>query len=80
MYTQHMFNIVTINPAYSTVDESLTFTALSRHQWVGFKGTLNTQTLSFHTPVRESNTFISAILINEQIGGSYVRNWSRPKY
>ena len=68
MYTQYMFNTLAINPAYAAVDESLTLTALSRHQWVGFKGAPNTQTLSIHSPIAESNTFIGAILINDQIG------------
>ncbi len=68
MYTQYMFNTLAINPAYSSMDESLTITALSRHQWVGFKGAPRTQTLSFHTPVKESNTFIGAVLVNDQIG------------
>ncbi len=68
MYTQYMFNTLAINPAYSTIDESLTFTALSRHQWVGFKGAPHTQTVSVHTPIGESNTFIGAIIINDQIG------------
>ncbi len=68
MYTQYMFNTLAINPAYATVDESLTLTALSRHQWVGFKGAPNTQTLSIHSPIGESNTFVGGILINDQIG------------
>ncbi|HTN20630.1 MAG TPA: type IX secretion system membrane protein PorP/SprF [Pelobium sp.] len=68
MFTQYMFNTLAINPAYSTLDESLTFTALSRHQWVGFKGAPNTQTLSVHSPIGESNTFIGGILVNDQIG------------
>lgn len=68
MYTQYMFNTLAINPAYSTIDESLTITGLSRHQWVGFKGAPNTQTLSIHSPIGESNTFIGGILVNDQIG------------
>lgn len=68
MYTQYMFNTLAINPAYSSIDESLTFTALSRHQWVGFKGAPNTQTVSVHSPIGETNTFIGGILINDQIG------------
>ena len=68
MYTQYMFNTLAINPAYSTLDESLTFTALSRHQWVGFKGAPHTQTISVHSPIKESNTFVGAILVNDQIG------------
>lgn len=68
MYTQYMFNTLAINPAYATIDESMTITALSRHQWVGFKGAPNTQTISVHTPVKESNTFVGALLVNDQIG------------
>lgn len=68
MYTQYMFNTLAINPAYASVDESLTVTALSRHQWVGFKGAPNTQTISIHSPIGESNTFIGGLLINDQIG------------
>ncbi|WP_207429084.1 type IX secretion system membrane protein PorP/SprF [Pedobacter sp. SYSU D00535] len=68
MYTQYMFNTLAINPAYAAVDESMTMTVLSRHQWVGFKGAPQTQTMSFHTPIKESNSFIGALLINDQIG------------
>ncbi|MBD3748903.1 MAG: type IX secretion system membrane protein PorP/SprF [Sphingobacteriales bacterium] len=68
MYTQYMFNTLAINPAYSCLDESLTFTALARQQWVGFKGAPRTQTISIHTPIKESNTFVGAILVNDQIG------------
>lgn len=68
MYTQYMFNTLAINPAYSTMDESLTFTALSRHQWVGFKGAPKTQTISAHSPIGTSNTFIGAIIVNDEIG------------
>ncbi|WP_442796152.1 PorP/SprF family type IX secretion system membrane protein [Pelobium manganitolerans] len=68
MYSQYMFNTLAINPAYAALDESLTFTALSRHQWVGFKGAPNTQTISVHSPIGESNTFVGGILINDQIG------------
>lgn len=68
MYTQYMFNGLAINPAYASVDESLSVTALSRLQWAGFKGAPKTQTLSIHTPIKTSNTFIGAVLINDQIG------------
>nr|WP_240534719.1 type IX secretion system membrane protein PorP/SprF [Pedobacter aquae] len=68
MYTQYMFNTLAINPAYPTLDESLSVTALSRHQWVGFKGAPNTQTISIHSPLGTSETFIGGLLINDQIG------------
>lgn len=68
MYTQYMFNTLAINPAYASVDESFTITALSRHQWTGFKGAPKTQTISVHTPIKESDTFVGALLINDEIG------------
>ncbi|MXV52618.1 type IX secretion system membrane protein PorP/SprF [Pedobacter sp. HMF7647] len=68
MYTQYMFNGLAINPAYSAMDEALTITALSRHQWVGFKGAPNTQTFSIHTPIKESNTSVGALIMRDQIG------------
>jgi type IX secretion system PorP/SprF family membrane protein len=41
---------------------------LSRHQWVGFEGAPNTQTVSLHTPIKQSNTFVGAQILRDQIG------------
>lgn len=68
MYTQYMFNTLAINPAYPSLDESFVVTALSRHQWVGFKGAPNTQTISVHSPIGVTETFIGGLLVNDQVG------------
>jgi len=68
MYTQYMFNTMAINPAYIAVDEQMAVTMLSRHQWVGFDGSPNTQTVSLHTPIKQSNTFVGAQILRDQIG------------
>ncbi|WP_207534373.1 PorP/SprF family type IX secretion system membrane protein [Desertivirga arenae] len=68
MYTQYMFNNQAINPAYSAMEESLRVTALSRLQWTGFKGAPRTQSLSVHSPIGESNTFIGGILADDRAG------------
>lgn len=68
MFSQYMFNPVLINPAYSTVDEALNITAVARQQWAGFKGAPNTQTISLHSPLGKSNTFIGVIAFRDQIG------------
>ena len=68
MYTQYMFNAMAINPAYAAVDEQMAVTMLSRHQWVGFTGAPNTQSFSIHTPVKQSNTFVGAQVLSDQIG------------
>ena len=78
MYTQYMFNGLALNPAYTATDEALTITSLYRQQWVGLKGAPNTQTISAHTPIAETNTSIGASFIRDQIGeviaekGAYV--------
>lgn len=51
MYSQYMFNPLSVNPAYAGSAEVLSITAISRHQWIGFDGAPTTQTLSIHSPV-----------------------------
>jgi type IX secretion system PorP/SprF family membrane protein len=68
MFTQYMFNGLVVNPAYSAMDEALNVTALARQQWTGFKGAPNTQTLSIHSPIKQSNTSVGLILMRDQIG------------
>jgi hypothetical protein len=35
-FTQYMFNLLALNPAYAGSAERVSLKALSRHQWVGF--------------------------------------------
>lgn len=72
MFTQYMFNGLVINPAYASVDEALSVTAVHRQQWTGFNGAPNTQTLSAHSPICESNTAVGLLLSRDQIGISLV--------
>lgn len=74
MFTQYMFNGLAINPAYSAIDEALNITALSRHQWVGFTGAPNTQSLTLHTPIKESNTSVGIMMMRDQIGEVITEN------
>lgn len=74
MFTQYMFNGLTVNPAYSAMDEALNVTALARQQWVGFKGAPNTQTFSLHTPIRQSNQSIGFVFLRDQIGEVITEN------
>ncbi|MDB5011957.1 MAG: putative rane protein [Daejeonella sp.] len=68
MYSQYMFNGLTLNPAYSAADEAFTITSIYRQQWVGLRGSPNTQTFSIHSPIKETNTSVGAILIRDQAG------------
>ena len=67
-YTQYMYNMPSINPAYAGSRESLSITALYRSQWVGLEGAPRTQTLNLHTPVGYRGLGLGFGILNEQIG------------
>ena len=49
-YTQYMYNMNVINPAYAGSKEGIAITALYRNQWSGFDGAPETFTFSAHSP------------------------------
>jgi type IX secretion system PorP/SprF family membrane protein len=50
-YTQYMYNMNIINPAYTGSTEGLAVGALYRSQWVGIDGGPETFTFNIHSPV-----------------------------
>ncbi len=68
MFTQYMFNGLAINPAYSSVDDALSFTGIYRQQWTGFDGAPNTQSFTVHSPLKGSNTSVGFMLTRDHIG------------
>ena len=50
-YTQYMYNMSVINPAYAGTKESLSITALYRNQWTGLEGNPRTLTFSANSPL-----------------------------
>ncbi|NND62015.1 MAG: type IX secretion system membrane protein PorP/SprF [Flavobacteriaceae bacterium] len=52
-YTQYMYNMNVVNPAYAGSKESLSLTALYRKQWSGLDGAPETITFSGHSPVTD---------------------------
>ncbi|MBO9733214.1 MAG: type IX secretion system membrane protein PorP/SprF [Chitinophaga sp.] len=67
LYSQYMFNGMIINPAYPSMDESSSLTAVARNQWVGVDGAPKTATASFYTPIKATNTSFGVSLMNEKI-------------
>ncbi|TPV35505.1 type IX secretion system membrane protein PorP/SprF [Paucihalobacter ruber] len=67
-YTQYMYNMSVINPAYATDDnEMLNFGLLYRTQWVGAVGAPSTATLFAHSKFSEN--FEGGIsVVHDQIG------------
>ena len=52
-YTQYMYNMNVVNPAYAGSKETLSLTALYRKQWSGLDGAPETITFSGHSPIND---------------------------
>lgn len=67
-YTQYMYNMNVINPAYATAEQSiLNIGSLYRTQWVGAVGAPKTLTLFAHMPVNKK-VEMGFSLISDDIG------------
>lgn len=68
MYSQYIFNLQTINPAYAGSWQNIGFMALSRVQWAGFKGSPSTQTFSFQTPLKNKDIGLGFNVVIDKLG------------
>ena len=66
-YTQYMYNMNVINPAYAGSKENLSFGLLYRKQWVDIEDSPTTATFSGHSPVGK-NVGLGLSAINDEIG------------
>ena len=66
-YTQYMYNMNIINPAYTGSTEGLAVGALYRSQWVGLDGGPETFTFNIHSPVGKK-VGLGLSIIADQIG------------
>lgn len=66
-YTQYMYNMNVINPAYAGSRENLSFGLLYRSQWAGIDGAPRTGTFFGHTPVGE-RVGLGLSVIADQVG------------
>jgi len=66
-YTQYMYNMNVINPAYAGSRENLSFGLLYRAQWVGIDGAPQTGTFFGHSPVGK-NVGLGLSVIADELG------------
>lgn len=66
-YTQYMYNMNVMNPAYAGSKENLSLGLLYRQQWVSMDGAPKTATLSVHGPVGK-NVGLGLSVISDKIG------------
>jgi len=66
-YTQYMYNMNVINPAYAGSKEVLSVTALYRDQWSGLEGNPTTMTFAIHSPFG-NNVGLGLSAIRDELG------------
>lgn len=66
--TQYMDNMLYYNPAYAGSREALSISGLHRQQWAGISGAPVTQTLSFHSPLKNESLGLGFSLLNDRVG------------
>ena len=67
-FTQYMFNMLALNPAYAGSADRVSLKGLTRHQWVGFEGAPTTQTLTMHSPVWHESLGLGGTIMRDSHG------------
>lgn len=79
MFSQYMFNPLSVNPAYAGSRDMMSFNALARFQWVGLGGAPITQSFSFHMPTETRRSGFGINVMNDKI--SYIgQTWVNLSY
>lgn len=68
MFSQYMFNMLALNPAYAGSRDVLSATAMFRSQWVGLEGAPQTGTFTIDMPLNRERVGIGLQLYNDRIG------------
>ncbi len=68
LYSQYMFNKLTINAGYAGSREAFSADLVYRYQWVGIQGAPKTVSLSMHSPMRNEHLALGGYIYSDQIG------------
>lgn len=68
MYSQYMFNMLNVNPAYAGSRGVTSVSALFRKQWVDMPGAPQTTVISLETSQREGRVGLGLQLMDDKIG------------
>ncbi|WP_128544690.1 PorP/SprF family type IX secretion system membrane protein [Larkinella soli] len=68
MFSQYMFNMMALNPAYAGSRDVLSMTAMYRNQWGGVEGAPQTTTFTLDMPVNRERVGLGLQLFNDRIG------------
>lgn len=68
MFSQYMFNMLALNPAYAGSRDVLSATAMYRNQWMGLEGAPQTGTFTIDMPLNRERVGVGLQLYNDRIG------------
>jgi len=68
MFTQYMFDPISINAAYVGTTDMLNVNTLTRLQWVGLDGAPKTFSLSAHMPIEGRKIGLGVTLLTDKVG------------
>lgn len=68
MYSQYMYNLMAINPAYAGSREALSFNTFYRKQWVGVDGAPQTMSASMDGAVSNNRIGLGIQLYDDRLG------------
>jgi len=70
LYAQYLNNPLTINPAYTGINNDLNISVTYRKQWAGFDGSPSTVNASAHTSLPNKNMGLGLLLVQDKIGAN----------
>ena len=68
MYSQYMFNMLGVNPAYAGSREASSFNIFQRRQWIGLQGAPQTTSISFDQSILNKAAGWGIQLYDDKIG------------
>ncbi|CCH51143.1 putative membrane protein [Fibrisoma limi BUZ 3] len=68
MFSQYMFNMMALNPAYAGSRDVLSMSALYRNQWTGVDGAPQTATFTIDMPLNRERVGVGLQLYGDRIG------------
>jgi type IX secretion system PorP/SprF family membrane protein len=68
MYSQYMFNMLGVNPAYAGSREATSFNLFQRSQWIGLQGAPQTTSISFDQSILNKRAGWGIQLYDDKIG------------
>lgn len=68
MFSQYMFNMLSLNPAYAGSRDVLSATGLYRNQWGGIEGAPQTATFTLDAPINRERVGLGFQAFNDRLG------------